>query len=137
MIEHLHDHAVSELQQSARSDTVFVVTAVLFNLVVLGINWGQASGKHEAAQVVIFAVLIAATLLINAFAIQALSNGRRTRLTLIGGLVQMYKDSGVDKYYNPELLKAYGARYNMFIAIIVCLAGIAIVVPIIQWAMGK
>ena len=137
MIEHLHDHVVSELQQSARTDTVFVVTTVLFNLVILGINWGQASGKHEAAQAVIFAVLIAATVLINACALKALQNGRRTRLTLISGLIQLYRDNGVDKYYNPELLQTYGARYNLFMAVIVSLAGIAIAVPAIQWALGK
>jgi hypothetical protein len=34
MIERVHEHVVSELQQSAKTDTVFVVTAVLFNLIV-------------------------------------------------------------------------------------------------------
>lgn len=136
MIEHLHDHAVSELRQSARTDTVFVVTTVLFDLVVLGINWILASARHTAAQGAIFALLIAATLMINVFAVQALRNGRRTRLTLISGLVQMYRDNGVDKYYDPELLKTYGARYSLFTAVIVSLAVLAIAVPIIQWTLG-
>ncbi len=38
MLREVHEHVVGELQQNARTDTVFVVTAVLFNLVVLGIN---------------------------------------------------------------------------------------------------
>jgi hypothetical protein len=42
MLKEIHGHMVNELQQNAKSDTVFVVSAVLFNLVVLGINWGVA-----------------------------------------------------------------------------------------------
>ena len=38
MLSDLHQHVVSELQQSSKTDTVFVISAVLFNLVVLGIN---------------------------------------------------------------------------------------------------
>ena len=41
MLERVHQHIVDELQQSARTDTIFVVTAVIFNLVVLGINSEQ------------------------------------------------------------------------------------------------
>ncbi|HBE74113.1 MAG TPA: hypothetical protein DDW31_08550 [candidate division Zixibacteria bacterium] len=136
MIEHLHDHAVSELQQSARTDTVFVVTAVCFNLVVLAINWILAASDRTGARILIFMLLIAATLLINAFAVQALRNGRRTRLLLLSGLAQMYRDNGVDKYYDPELLRTYGARYGLFTAVIISLAAMAIAVPMIQWLSG-
>ncbi|MBK8164908.1 MAG: hypothetical protein IPK64_02970 [bacterium] len=47
MLGKLHDHIVGELQQKARTDTVFVVVAVLFNLVVLGINRAVASAGHD------------------------------------------------------------------------------------------
>lgn len=136
MIDHLHDHAVSELRQSARTDTVFVVTTVLFDLVVLAINWILAASDRTGARVLIFALLIASTLLINFFAIKALQSGRRTRLLLLSGLCQIYKDSGVDKYYDPELLNAYGVRYNLFTAVIATLAALAILVPMIQWLSG-
>ena len=137
MLEHLHRHIVGELEQSARTDTVFVVTAVLFNLLVLGINWGVASAKEPStAGNVILVVLILVTLCINAFAVSALQNGRRTRLTLIHGVIQMYKDNGVDKYYDSALLSRYGTRYNLFTAVIICLAGIAVSVPLIQKFLG-
>lgn len=137
MIEHLHDHAVSELRQSARTDTVFVVTTVLFDLVVLAINWVLAASDRTGARVLIFALLIAATLLINVFAVKALGNGRRTRLLLLSGLTQIYRDNGVDKYYDQELLNTYGARYSLFIAVIVSLAALAVAVPMIQWLSGN
>ncbi len=38
MIEKVHQHIVNELQQSSRTDTIFVITAVIFNLIVLAIN---------------------------------------------------------------------------------------------------
>jgi hypothetical protein len=136
MIQHLHDHAVSELRQSARTDTVFVVTTVLFDLVVLAINWILAASDRTGARVLIFALLIAATLMINVFAVQALRNGRRTRLLLLAGLTQIYRDKGVDKYYDPELLKTYGARYSLFTAVIISLAALAVAVPFIQWVSG-
>jgi hypothetical protein len=137
MLEHLHRHIVGELEQSSRTDTVFVVTAVLFNLLVLGINWSVASANQPStAGNVILVVLILVTLFINFFVVSALQNGRRTRLTLIGGLIQMYKDNGVDKYYDPALLGTYGTRYNLFTAVIICLAGIAVLVPLIQKFLG-
>jgi hypothetical protein len=137
MLEHLHRHIISELDQSARTDTVFVVTAVLFNLLVLGINWSVASAKQPSnVGNLILVVLIIITLLINFFVVLALQNGRRTRLTLISGLIQMYKDNGVDKYYDQALLSTYGTRYNLFTAVIICLAGIAVLVPLIQKFLG-
>ncbi len=137
MLEHLHRHIIGELEQSARTDTVFVVTAVLFNLLVLGINWSVASAKQPStAGNVILVILILVTLLINSFVVMALQNGRRTRLSLITGLLQMYKDNGVDKYYDSALLGTYGTRYNLFTGVIICLAGIAVLVPLIQKFLG-
>ena len=47
MLDRLHEHVVSELNQGARTDTVFVVTAVAFNLVVLAINWNVADAPYN------------------------------------------------------------------------------------------
>ena len=47
MLERVHEHIVDELGQSARTDTIFVVTAIIYNLVVLGVNSAVAS---EAAR---------------------------------------------------------------------------------------
>jgi hypothetical protein len=140
MLREVHQHVVSELQQSSRTDTVFVVSAVLFNLVVLGINWGVASASHDADQGsgndLILAVLVISTLLINVFSVRALLAGRQTRTRLIAGLLTMYRDQEVDKYYDPSLLDTYGARYKLFIAVLAVLASIAIVVPLLERLTG-
>lgn len=134
MLEKLHDHIVGELQQNARTDTVFVVAAVLFNLVVLGINWAVAASGHDGARGagdVIFALLVVATLAINGFCLRALAAGRATRLKLVRGLLDMYRDNDVARYYDESLVAAYGARYTMFMAVNGVLAVLAIVVPFI------
>lgn len=136
MLSHLHTHVVSELQQSSRTDTVFVVTAVLFNLVVLGINWGVAAASHgadhNATKDLILGVLVVATVLINFFCLKALGAGRRMRATLTGGLIALYKDQSIDRYYDPQLLDSYGARNKLFVAVLVVLAAIATVVPLLE-----
>jgi hypothetical protein len=134
MLEKLHDHIVDELQQNARTDTVFVVAAVLFNLVVLGINWAVASSGHDGdrgAGDVIFALLVVATFAINGFCLRALAAGRATRLKLVRGLLDMYRDNDIARYYDETLVAAYAARYTMFMAVTGVLGALAIVVPFI------
>jgi len=135
MLEQVHQHIVSELRQSARTDTIFVVTAVVFNLIVLGINSAVASEAAspggEASNDLILAVFIAMSLLVNGIAITALYFGRGTRNKLLGGLLAMYRDNDVDQYYDASLLANYGKRYLLFIGVIVCLAITGIAVPLI------
>jgi len=134
MLEQIHDHIVSELGQSSRTDTIFVVTAVLFNLIVLGINSGVAIAAEEGSSTtndLILAVFIIMTLLLNIISVSALILGRRTRDLLLHGLVTMYHDNDVDKYYDPSLLSSYGTRYLLFTGVIVTLALTAIIVPLI------
>jgi len=135
MLEQVHQHIVSELQQSSRTDTIFVVTAVVFNLVVLGINSAiaetAASYSGGASDDIILGVFIAMSLLVNSIAITALHFGRGTRDKLLKGLLAMYCDNDVDQYYDSSLLMNYGKRYLLFIGVIICLAITSIVVPLI------
>ena len=140
MLKEIHGHIVNELQQNSRTDTVFVVAAVLFNLVVLGINWGVASEAARGTDAVrhdfILALLIAATLLINLFAVRALAAGRASRERLLHGLNRMYVDNDVAKYYDEDLLGTYRARYTLFTLVLAVLAVIAIVVPLVARGMN-
>jgi len=140
MLKEIHSHIVNELQQNAKTDTVFVVAAVLFNLVVLGINWGVANeasrGETTGQNDLILGLLIFATVLINIFAGRALIAGRSSREKLLLGLKQMYEDNGVAKYYDDDLLGTYRARYTLFTLLLAVLAAIAIVVPLIERSMN-
>jgi len=107
MKEKLHDQITAELGQSSRTDTIFVVTAIVFNLVVLGIN--SAADEKTLQSNLIFFVLLIVTLLINSASLSALLIGRRTRNKLLEGIIKMYQDNQVDQYYPEELLNTYGA----------------------------
>ncbi len=141
MLKEIHAHMVNELQQNSRTDTVFVVAAIVFNLVVLGINWGVASEASKNANPgesdLILGLLIFGTLLINTFSVRALLAGKTTRNRLVSGLRQMYVDNDVAQYYSEELLKSYQARYTLFSLTLGVTGLLAIVVPLIARTMGE
>ena len=135
MLGQVYGHIVSELSESSRSDTIFLLTAIIFNLIVLAINFGvapEAATEGDAATYeIILAVFIAMTALLNIVAVAALVLGRRTRRLLLGRLVAMYRDNDVDKYYEPTLMSNYGVRQLLFAAVIAALAVTAIIVPLV------
>lgn len=144
MLGQVHDHIVRELGESSRTDTIFVLTAIVFNLLALAVSSGMAAAAVEeragrAAEVqiaastydILLAVFLGMTMLINAVAVAALVLGRRNRRTLLDGLVAMYRDNEVDRYYDPSLVSNYGMRYLLFGCVIVALALTATAVPLI------
>ena len=136
MLNQIHEHIVKELGESSRTDTIFVLTAIVFNLIVLAVNSGVSTAAIEedgntSTYDIILTVFIVMTVLLNTVAVAALMLGRRTRRTLIEGLVAMYRDNQVDKYYDPSLMSNYGLRYLLFGGVIATLAITAIVVPLI------
>jgi len=139
MLKEIHGHIVNELQQNSKTDTIFVVAAVLFNLVVLGINWGVAHeasrGNNTGSNDFILGLLIFGTILINIFATRALMAGRTSREKLLQGLKLMYQDNDVAKYYDDDLIGTYHARYTLFTLVLAVLAAISIVVPLIARTM--
>ena len=135
MLGQVHEHIVRELGDSSRTDTIFVLTAIVFNLIVLGINSGVSLGAAGEDSTftydLVLAVFVVLTVSVNVIAVAALALGRRTRRTLLDGLIAMYRDNDVHKYYDPSLLSNYGTRYLLFTAVIATLAATAIVVPLI------
>ena len=130
MIQRVHEHLIGELRQNTRTDTIFILTAILLSLVVLGVNAGFA-GSDEATGTIVMFVLIAAQLVIIAAVIFGLLKGKKMRLVILDGLLRMYKDNGVDSYYSESLLKSYSTRYHIFISVVVLLGVVSIVVPLI------
>ena len=131
MLERLHEHVISELNQSSRTDTIFVVVAVIFNLIALGINSAIAANDFPStSEDIVLAAFIVMTVLVNTIAILGLYVGRMTRTKLLAGLVAMYQDNQIDKYYDQSLVLNYGRRYVLFGAIILVLALTALVVPL-------
>jgi hypothetical protein len=111
MIERVHEHIISELQQNARTDTVFILTAILLNLVVLATNSIMAATDEQTTTTTIVMVLFVALLIVvNSVVISGLMRGKQTRQLLINGLLKIYRDQGVDGYYDASLLGNYNLR---------------------------
>jgi len=135
MIEKVHEHITHELQQTARTDTIFIVTTVLFNLIVLAINsavaGSAASEKANPGDDFVLVIFIIMAIVVNIIAVSALSTGKKTRGKLLDGIMAIYKDNKVDKYYDSTLLTNYNKRYVLFTAVIFCLVTTAIAVPLV------
>ncbi|MCH8864633.1 MAG: hypothetical protein IIB13_04635 [Chloroflexi bacterium] len=132
MIERVHEHIITELQQNSRTDTIFVLTAIILNLLTLGINSAvAASNNRDATMWTVFFTFIALLIVVNFVVEVGLLKGRQTRIKLINGLLKMYKDQGVDGYYDASLLSNYTTRYNLFMLVVIFTGLIAMVVPLI------
>jgi hypothetical protein len=130
MIERVHQHIIEELQQNTRTDTIFIITSIFLNLLTLAVNSGIAQGK-SASRTIVMLIFVSLTIVVNFVVIIGILKGKQTRSKLLKGLIKMYKDQGVDGYYDSSLLTNYNMRYNLFILVVVFLGLIAIFVPFI------
>ncbi len=131
MIERVHEHIIGELGINTRTDTIFVLTAVILNLVTMGINSGIASGNSSGTTTILMFTFVALIIVVNFVSEVGLIRGRMMRKKLLGGLLKMYKDQGVEGYYDPSLLSDYRTRYDLFMLVVLFTGIIAIVVPFI------
>ena len=132
MIEHVHTHITSELNQNTRTDTIFILTSIFLNLITLAVNSGisEESRTNNSSLIVMF-VFVSLIVLVNSVVVIGLIKGKETRKKLLTGLIAMYKDQNVDKYYDTSLLGNYNLRYNLFLMVVVFTGIIAAVVPFI------
>jgi hypothetical protein len=132
MLEHVHNHITKELEQNTKTDTIFILTSILLNLITLAVNSGLVEkSRTESSTLAVMFVFVTLIVLVNVVVIIGLLKGRQTRLKLTNGLIKMYRDQDVAKYYDESLLGNYNVRYNLFIMVVVCTGIIAAVVPFI------
>jgi len=132
MIEYVHKHITTELQQNTRTDTIFILTAILLNLIALGVNSALVKdSRTDNSLLIVMYLFVFLIVLVNTIVIIGIMKGKQTRTKLVDGLLKMYKDQGVDKYYDESLLSNYSIRYNLFIMVVVSTGIIAMVVPFV------
>jgi hypothetical protein len=133
MIEYVHNHITSELNQNTRTDTIFILTAILLNLIILAVNSAMVENSRTSnTSLIVMFLFVALIILVNLVVIFGLVKGKQTRAKLLTGLMTMYKDQNVDKYYDRSLLSNYSTRYNLFILVVVFTGVIAVVVPFVM-----
>ena len=131
MIEHVHEHILGELERNSKVDQLFIVTAILLNILVLASNSAIATAEPTITRTAVVVIFILLAIVINSVVIFGLLKGRKMKERLIAGLLQMYEDSGVAKYYEPSIIQDYSSRYDAFILTVVFMGVVSIVVPII------
>ncbi len=131
MIERVHEHIIEELNTNTRTDTIFVVAGIMLNLVLLGVNTLVAKGGTGTTTTIVMFILVALLVVINVVVELGLIKGRQTRAKLLNGLLKMYKDQGVDGYYDPSLLGDYGVRYNLFMLVVIFTGLVALIIPFV------
>ena len=131
MIERVHEHIITELRQNTWTDIIFVLTAIFLNLLSLGVNSGIAGADEDANTTIVMFVFVALVLVVNFVAEVGLIKGRQTRMKLIEGLLKMYRDQGVEGYYDQTLLGNYQTRYNLFMLAVLFTGVVALVVPFV------
>lgn len=132
MIEHVHTHITGELQQNTKTDIIFILTSIVLNLITLAVNSGMVEkSRTDNSSLTVMFVFVFLIVMVNIVVIFGLLKGKQTRMKLINGLISMYKDQNVDKYYDESLLSNYNVRYNLFIMVVLCTGIIATIVPFI------
>ena len=134
MIERVHEHIISELGTNSRADTIFILTGVILNLLVLAINSGIASSDPDATAMIVMLALVALLIVVNLIVELGLIRGRQTRVKLLNGLLKMYKDQDVADYYDQSLLSDYRMRYNLFMFGVLFIGIVALVIPFVLLA---
>ena len=84
---------------------------------------------------IMFAIVGALIVIVNTIVIFGLSKGKQTRTRLLEGLIAMYEDQNVDKYYNRENVTAYNVRYTLFTIAVLSTGIVAISIPFIIMVM--
>ncbi|MHA1112466.1 MAG: hypothetical protein ACTSRE_15325 [Promethearchaeota archaeon] len=138
MLEKIHDHLLDELRVNTKTDTIFILTSIILNFTGLGINslfasnWASEGGIDN---ILMFSITGALIVIINAIVIFGLSKGKQTRARLLEGLISMYVDQKVDKYYSRENVGAYNTRYSLFTIVVLATGIVAMSIPFILMVM--
>ncbi|UJG40188.1 MAG: hypothetical protein K9W45_10135 [Candidatus Heimdallarchaeum aukensis] len=106
------------------------MTAIMLNLITLGVNTGLAYSDSTAGYIS-FSLFLMLAGVINWVVIVGLTKGKQNREKLILGLVKMYKDQNMDRYYDISVLETYKTRYKLFTIVVVATGVLAFVIPLV------
>lgn len=130
MLEKVYDHIIMDIKQNTRTDTIFIIVALVLNFISLAVNAGVANDDGQASTWTMV-TLIALVIVVNLVVIFGLLRGKDTRNKLISGLLKMYQDQNVEQYYDASIISNYDTRYLLFILAVVTTGATAIVIPLI------
>ncbi len=133
MIEAIHKQLMFELDRAGRADTVFIVSGVLFNILVLFVNWVQASELSDGrGNLMIYLLFTAGSLLISCTVLLALINSRRICTAIHAALQQIYTDQNVAQYLPSGLIAMGNKRFVLSFIVVGGTGLLAVIIPLLQ-----
>jgi hypothetical protein len=87
--------------------------------------------RTNTSSLIVMFVFVGLIVIVNLVVVIGLIKGKATHRKLLNGLLEMYRDQKVEKYYDVSLLGNYDLRYNLFILVVVFTGIIATIVPFI------
>jgi uncharacterized BrkB/YihY/UPF0761 family membrane protein len=155
MKERIHEEISAELDQTTKTDKMTVVVAIVLNFVLMFINmvfssrvWitntiyetpptpgGSpsvlTSTQFSLNMFIAFLIVLAVTIAFDYIVIRALSKGSERRTKLTAGLVKMYQEEGLDKYYDSSIAEGYKSRYDLYRNIVLIIGFLAVAIPLV------
>ena len=64
MLKQVHQQITSELQQNTKTDTIFILTAILLNLITLSVNAGMVEQSRDKESFLIAMFLFVALIIL-------------------------------------------------------------------------
>jgi hypothetical protein len=107
---------------------------VIFSLTMLAVNTsiaGLANGSNSFAAYLALLLLLVGTLVVTIVSQRALGRGGITRSLLVAGLVRLYEDQHLTRYYDRAIADNYDQRTASFKTVLMVLGGLAIAIPFI------
>jgi amino acid transporter len=151
MKERIHQQISGELKQATRLDTRIVIIDIVITLILFFMAMGFAAGtvgsvtgeltagitrapvttNFNVTPTIVMFILIIAIFAINWFSVRALLKNRKERAKLTEGLTKLYKDEGVDQYYDGSIFKSYETRYNILSVVLAIIGVVSVIVPLV------
>jgi capsule polysaccharide export protein KpsE/RkpR len=146
MKERIHEQISNELKQASRMDTIVVIVAIVVSFILFSLAMGfafastgsimssitgMATKSVNTAPTIIMFICIAATVAIDLCAVRVFLKNKARRAKLNEGLMKLYKEEGVDQYYDVSVFKGYETRYNLYTVILTAVGAVSVIAPLV------
>jgi hypothetical protein len=121
LLRDLHVNLWNSLRHVFNTDRVLLGVLYVTNFAGFVTLASISRSEHSAAVVTVVALI-----LLNGLIGLSLSNSKKEVLALTKTLIDMYRDNGLEKYFDDSKLQYYRHRYALWAALVPAVAAVAI-----------
>jgi multidrug transporter EmrE-like cation transporter len=146
MKERIHEQIGNDLKQATRMDIIIVIVAIVVSFILFSLSMGfafastnsvmstltkMAAKSVNTAPTIIMFLCVGASVAIDFFAVRNLLKNKARRVKLNEGLMKLYKEEGMDQYYDGSIFKGYETRYNLYAIILTAVGAVSVIAPLV------